>query len=120
MRERMDTAQSLCAMAACNSAFEDCQDGAGYDLGTKVVYILDQSNLHLQDAVWQLVSLSRWALAFIADLLKHCLLLSLTSAPEASGSQADGEDLFGSTPGPSSLLESSRPVTHRSYSIPVC
>ncbi|KZP19504.1 hypothetical protein FIBSPDRAFT_955383 [Athelia psychrophila] len=82
MRERMDTAQSLCAMAACNSAFEDCQDGAGYDL----------------DAVWQLVSLSRWALAFIADLLKHCLLLSLTSAPEASGSQADGEDLFGSTP----------------------
>lgn len=33
MREKMETAQSLCAMAACNSAFGDCREGEGYDLG---------------------------------------------------------------------------------------
>lgn len=37
MRERMETAQSLCAMAACNTAFEDCQESGEYDLGKKLL-----------------------------------------------------------------------------------
>jgi len=30
---RLQIAQDLCSIAACSSAFEDCEDGDGYDLG---------------------------------------------------------------------------------------
>ncbi|KAI6109497.1 hypothetical protein F5141DRAFT_1063741 [Pisolithus sp. B1] len=48
------------------SAFESCKDEEGYDL----VLTLES------DVVWQLVSLSEWAVTFLENIMKECLLLS--------------------------------------------
>ncbi|KAI6045743.1 hypothetical protein EDC04DRAFT_2634728 [Pisolithus marmoratus] len=53
-------AHNICSVASTLSAFEDCKDQEGYDL----------------DVVWQLVSLSEWAVAFLENIMKECLLLS--------------------------------------------
>jgi len=84
---RRDTVHDMCSMAACNTAFEDCKEGSGYDL----------------EAVWQLVGISQWAVTFSEKLMKECVLLSSTAVSESSSEfqmdiQADGEDLFGSAP----------------------
>ncbi|KAI6150464.1 hypothetical protein BKA82DRAFT_4116006 [Pisolithus tinctorius] len=52
-------AHNICSVASTLSAFEDCKDQEGYDL----------------DVVWQLVSLSEWAVAFLENIIKECLLL---------------------------------------------
>ncbi|KAI6036281.1 hypothetical protein BKA83DRAFT_4160694 [Pisolithus microcarpus] len=53
-------AHNICSVASTLSAFEDCKDEEGYDL----------------DVVWQLVSLSEWAVTFLENIMKECLLLS--------------------------------------------
>ncbi|KAF8136567.1 hypothetical protein EV363DRAFT_1395672 [Boletus edulis] len=50
-------AHSMCSVIACLAAFEDCKEPEGYDL----------------EAVWQLVSLSGWAVSFLETLMKECL-----------------------------------------------
>ncbi|KAI6160019.1 hypothetical protein EDD17DRAFT_1485464 [Pisolithus thermaeus] len=53
-------AHTICSVASTLSAFESCKDEEGYDL----------------DVVWQLVSLSEWAVTFLEDIMKESLLLS--------------------------------------------
>ncbi|KAI6118877.1 hypothetical protein EV401DRAFT_1862628 [Pisolithus croceorrhizus] len=53
-------AHTVCSVASTLSAFESCKDEEGYDL----------------DVVWQLVSLSEWAVTFLENIMKECLLLS--------------------------------------------
>ncbi|KAG6376336.1 hypothetical protein JVT61DRAFT_2317 [Boletus reticuloceps] len=50
-------AHSMCSVIACLAAFEDCKEPEGYDL----------------EAIWQLVSLSGWAVSFLETLMKECL-----------------------------------------------
>ncbi|KAJ7095311.1 hypothetical protein B0H15DRAFT_967571, partial [Mycena belliarum] len=60
LEARWQTALEMCSLASCNAAFEDCKDGDEFDL----------------DAVWQLVGLSSWIVAFVEKLLKACVLAS--------------------------------------------
>ncbi|KAL4067943.1 hypothetical protein V8B97DRAFT_2021711 [Scleroderma yunnanense] len=61
-----ENALDICSVASTITAFEDCKGNGGYDL----------------DAVWQLVSLSEWAIYFLEILMKECLTLSdLTDVP---------------------------------------
>ncbi|KAK7020549.1 hypothetical protein R3P38DRAFT_2970118 [Favolaschia claudopus] len=90
LNARWQTALETCSLASCNSAFEDCKDGDGFDLS----------------AVWQLVGLSTWVVNFVEKLLKECILsLDLT------GSSQGHDDLFdtSSTPQPSVLLHLAHP-----------
>lgn len=103
LNDRMQTARSLCSIAACNTAFEDCQEGESYDLGMRLSSKRIFHSHRRVDAVWQLVGMSQWAIGFTENLLKQCLLVNPTSTPDSTNSQVDGEDLFGSTP--------SKPIT---------
>ncbi|KAJ7709826.1 hypothetical protein B0H17DRAFT_1029380 [Mycena rosella] len=97
---RWQTAHDMCSLASCNAAFEDCKDGDAFDL----------------DAVWQLVGLSTWVVAFIEKLLKECVLASDLAGPR------DQDDLFDSKPSspvhvaqlPSTLLHLAHPYALRS------
>ncbi|KAJ7109456.1 hypothetical protein C8R44DRAFT_986432 [Mycena epipterygia] len=79
LEARWQTALDMCSLASCNAAFEDCKDGDTFDL----------------DAVWQLVGLSTWIVAFVEKLLKECVLASNLTGP---GSQDDRDDPFSSEP----------------------
>ncbi|KAF8559768.1 hypothetical protein OG21DRAFT_1402239 [Imleria badia] len=50
-------AHDMCSIIACLAAFDDCREPEGYDL----------------EAIWQLVSLSGWAVSFLAKLVEECL-----------------------------------------------
>ncbi|KAJ7940556.1 hypothetical protein B0H13DRAFT_1938690 [Mycena leptocephala] len=96
LEARWQTALDICALASCNAAFEDCKDGDGFDL----------------DAVWQLVGLSTWVVAFVEKLLKECVLSSDLQINR-------DDDLFDSetsfqTPPSSVLLHLAHPYALRS------
>ncbi|RDB21136.1 hypothetical protein Hypma_011673 [Hypsizygus marmoreus] len=55
---RWKIAHDICSLAACNRAFEDCQDGDTYDL----------------DAVWQLIGLSTWVVSLTERIMRECVL----------------------------------------------
>ncbi|KAG6336414.1 hypothetical protein ID866_2687 [Astraeus odoratus] len=56
----------ICSIASIVTAFGDCKESDGYDL----------------DAVWQLVSISEWAIGFLENLMRECLSLAdLTDVP---------------------------------------
>lgn len=98
-------AQDICSVIACHDAFEECKDGEVFDLRMSLAAIFhsnDQStalNIYLStEAVWPLVGLSTWFIAFLEGLMKDCVLWSdgstVPAAPPPAQSPAS-DDLFG-------------------------
>ncbi|KDQ60976.1 hypothetical protein JAAARDRAFT_31975 [Jaapia argillacea MUCL 33604] len=81
LNARWQIAHDACSVVACNSAFDDCREGDGYDL----------------EAVWQLIGLCRWSVDFVEKLMKACILVEDSPLIDLLKSD-DSEDLFGSTP----------------------
>ncbi|KIK96331.1 hypothetical protein PAXRUDRAFT_10898 [Paxillus rubicundulus Ve08.2h10] len=61
-------AHDMCSVAACLAAFQDCEEAEGYDL----------------EPVWQLISLSSWAVSFFEKLMKECLFLADLADPNSA------------------------------------
>ncbi|KIJ16952.1 hypothetical protein PAXINDRAFT_168391 [Paxillus involutus ATCC 200175] len=64
-------AHDMCSVAACLAAFQDCEESEGYDL----------------EPVWQLISLSAWAVSFFEKLMKECLFLADLADPNSAPSE---------------------------------
>lgn len=77
---RWEVAHDICSLIACNQAFEDCKEGGTYDLG----------------AVWPLVGLTRWVLAFMEKVMRECVKSCDIHLPEAANDFSN--DLFGASP----------------------
>ncbi|KAH0827179.1 hypothetical protein J3R83DRAFT_4871 [Lanmaoa asiatica] len=69
-------AHDMCSVTACLAAFEDCKEPEGYDLG-RLILSRDRNDstklCSYPEAIWQLVSLSGWAVSFLERLMKECL-----------------------------------------------
>lgn len=80
----------MCSLASCNTAFEDCKDDDGFDLGwhSCLMDTVEEADC-IPDAVWQLVGLSAWAVGFVEKLVKECILSS-----DLTGSSEADDDLF--------------------------
>src|SRR3984957_18944450 len=99
------TARDVCSLVACHTAFEDCKDAEGYDLGkTKSVSSFPVAS-HCPAAIWQLVSLSEWIIDFIVKLLSECVL-SRDAGPKPT-SDDDPLDSVPCTPSPQLYLSES-------------
>lgn len=87
-------------MASTVTAFEDCKESEGYDLGMVHCFSVCTARGLIQlDAVWQLVGLSEWAVGFLEILIKECLTLSdLTDAPLKAEPMDDDSFLRDSEP----------------------
>ncbi|KIY72204.1 hypothetical protein CYLTODRAFT_418183 [Cylindrobasidium torrendii FP15055 ss-10] len=87
---RWRSAHDLCSLIACNSAFDDCRDADGPDLG----------------AIWQFFTLSNWVIALLEKIMKEAVLRN--NGPTMSKETSD--DLFGADPEPSPATEGSSQI----------
>ena len=87
----------MCSVVACLAAFEDCKEPEGYDLGRTIFFPAIEAIVltFYAEAIWQLVSLSGWAVSFLEKLVKECLFAA---------------DLADITPSPNELQPKLEPV----------
>ncbi|KAI3610536.1 pseudouridylate synthase 4 [Moniliophthora roreri] len=68
---RWQIAHDICSLTACNLIFEECKEGEDFNT----------------DAVWQLVDVSTWIMAFLEKMMRECIL----QWDLASSAHSDGE-----------------------------
>ncbi|KAF9227689.1 hypothetical protein BS17DRAFT_693359 [Gyrodon lividus] len=96
-------AHDICSVAACLAAFEDCMDSEGYDL----------------EPIWQLVSLSEWAVSFLEKLVKECLFLADLTASDSAPSEVQAKLELVDDADPFLTNETSRPPLSSPFDSPI-